>query len=101
MGDKRWKAHERNVARRLGGHRLPNNGYGQPDVIAGDLALEVKCRTLPDWLKQALAQAERNAPQGKIPVVVLVDSQRGVKARRVAVMQLELLQNLLLEKMEQ
>ena len=92
--DKRWKRHEREIARLLGGQRLPNNGRGQADVISGSLAVEVKCRELPQWLVNALAQAERNAPVGMVPVVVLVDSRRGVKAKRVAVMDFELFQQL-------
>jgi len=31
----RWKRAEREIAAPLGGAQIPNNGYGQPDVIAG------------------------------------------------------------------
>ena len=89
MTDKRWKRAERDVARLLGGRRLPVSGKAEPDVVTDTLAAEVKCRTLPDWLKNALDQASGNAPEGLTPVVVLVDSQRGIKARRVVVMELE------------
>ena len=49
------------IARALDGQRLPNNGQAQPDVIAGHLAVEVKCCELPQWLQDALSQAQRNA----------------------------------------
>ena len=52
------------IARALDGQRLPNNGQAQPDVIAGHLAVEVKCRELPQWLQDALSQAQRNALEG-------------------------------------
>ncbi len=34
MSPDRWKRHEREVARLLGGRRLPNNGAGQPQALA-------------------------------------------------------------------
>jgi len=72
MADAPWKRTERRIARRLGGRRLGSLGRSAPDVIAGGLSVEVKHRRrLPAWLKQALSQAERGAPSGSLPLVVL------------------------------
>ena len=72
---KHWKAVERAVARRLGGRRVPVTGRARgdaPDVEHPLLALEVKHRKeLPQWLKEAMAQAEAAARDDKLPVVVL------------------------------
>ena len=53
----------------------------------GHLAVEVKCRELPQWLQDALSQAQRNALEGNAPLVVLVDSRQGVKAHQCAMME--------------
>lgn len=67
-----WKHAERKVAEILDGRRVGCTGKATADVLAGDLAIEVKHRkALPQWLKGALEQAEGNAPDGRIPVVVL------------------------------
>lgn len=72
MSDKRWKRAEREIARRVGGLRLPASGLEAPDVIAPGLSVEVKDRNrLPAWLKDAMVQAERQAPLGSLPIVVL------------------------------
>jgi len=39
MNAGRWKRQEREIAALLGGIRLPNSCRGQPDVIAGNLAV--------------------------------------------------------------
>jgi len=69
-----WKATERAIARKLGGERVSKARLGDrsPDVVTAWLAVEVKHRkTLPAWLKGALAQAARNAGEAQLPVVVL------------------------------
>lgn len=72
MPDKTWKAAERRVARRFGSQRTGPAGRNLPDIITGDLSIEVKTRkALPAWLHEALAQAERNAQPETLPVVVL------------------------------
>ena len=72
MADATWKQNERRVAKKLGGRRIGNTGKPTPDVITGWLAVEVKHRgRLPVWLKDALAQAKRNAGEGRLPLVVL------------------------------
>lgn len=86
MADKRWKRAEREIAALLGGVRLPNSGRGQPDVIAGTLAVQVKTRTtLPGWLVDAIDQAIRDAGDTQQPVVVLNLVTQGRKARRLLV----------------
>jgi len=69
-----WKAVEREIARRLGGARLPRTGYPTPDVLAGAFAVEGKARrTLPGWFRDAMRQAVANAGD-RIPVVVWHES---------------------------
>lgn len=90
MNASRWKRHERAVAELLGGVRLPNNGAGQPDVIAGRLAVQVKTRrAVPAWLWAAIDQAERDAAAGQLPAVVLCEATQGRKTRRLLVIDLE------------
>ena len=72
MTDKTWKAVEREIARRLGGHRLGCTGQATADVITNSLAVEVKTRkTLPHWLLDAIGQAVGAASDGRLPIVVL------------------------------
>lgn len=71
MSDKRWKRCEREIAADVGGDRIPINGRGEIDIKHDWLALEVKSReTLPEWFKEPLSQASRNAPEGHLPIVV-------------------------------
>ncbi len=74
-----WKRTERAVARKLGGKRTSKVGQGTnaPDVETDAWSIEVKHRQeLPLWLTEALAQAARNASDGKLPLVVLHESGR-------------------------
>ena len=72
MANTTWKASERAIAKRLGGQRVGNRGRNTEDVAHSWLSVEVKSRRqLPAWLLNAMAQAERNAPAGRLPVVVL------------------------------
>lgn len=90
MPSTRWKQHEREIAAAQGGVRLPNSGRGQPDVIAGNLAVQVKTRkALPAWLLAAMDQAGRDADPGQVPIVVLSAVSRGKKARRLVVLDLD------------
>jgi hypothetical protein len=89
MPEPRWKRHERLIARALGGQRLPNTGRRSPDIISPGWVAEVKVRrTLPQWLLEAIAQAEEGArATGRLPLVVLVHAPgRGRKARRYALL---------------
>ena len=93
MSAARWKRAEREVAAALGGQRLPNSGRGQPDVEAPGfgraLAVQVKTTTaLPLWLTAAVEQAARDAGAEGVPVVVLNEVRRGVRARRLVVLDL-------------
>ena len=96
MAERKWKRAERGVAKLLGGRRLPNDGTGRPDILLDDLPLapEVKSRTIPKWLKNALKQAKNNAGE-LMPIVVLVESRQGVKAKRVVAMDFEVFQELI------
>lgn len=86
----RWKRHEREIAAMLGGIRIPNNGEGQPDVLARHLAVQVKTKlNFPKWLTDAVDQSIRDAPAGMQPVVVLSHGAQGVKARRLLVVDLD------------
>jgi hypothetical protein len=89
-----WKAHERAIAKALGGERLPNTGKRSPDVVAGPWAIEVKTRrSLPRWLLAAIAQAEEGArATGRLPLLVLTLAPgKGRKVRRYALLPLEAL----------
>lgn len=70
-----WKQAERQVAKRLGGRRVPVTGRARgdaPDIEHPLLSVEVKLRRrLPEWLQQAMQQAEAAARDGKLPVAVL------------------------------
>ena len=70
-----WKAHERATARLLGGQRVGPTGRPAPDVVSDWAAVECKSRkTLPAWLKDAVAQSEAAAisfTSPRLPVTVL------------------------------
>lgn len=86
----RWKRAEREIAALLGGARIPNNGYGQPDVIAGHLAVQVNTKAaLPAWFTDAVDQSIRDAGPDQQPVVIVNLVTRGRKARRFLVADLD------------
>ncbi len=92
MTDQRWKRHEREIAALLGGVRLPNNGRGQPDVTASNLAVQVKTtKALPAWLIAAVDQVTRDVGAGQLPAVVLSEVRQGRKARRLVLFDLDAL----------
>lgn len=69
-----WKAVEKRIAKRLGGHRVGCTGGASPDVIAsgGYLLVEVKHRkALPAWLTSALAQVRQHCESDQLGIVVL------------------------------
>ena len=88
MAEARWKRVERETARSMGAERLPNNGRGQPDFLAGPLAAEHKLRaSIPQWFMEVVEQARRNAPPGKVAVAILtVPRGRGRKPLRLAIL---------------
>ena len=82
---KDWKQAERNIARLLGGRRVPVSGRQRgfpdgvppPDIEHPVLSIEVKSRNqLPRWLEDALRQAELSATEGRLPVAVLHEDRR-------------------------
>jgi hypothetical protein len=86
----RWKNQEREIARALGTERIPNSGYGQPDVRVPGYAIQVKTKkVLPAWLMAFLDQATRDAGPGETPVVVISEVSQGKKARRLVLMHFE------------
>lgn len=67
-----WKAHERRMAKRLGGKRNGNRGTAAADVETGWASIECKHRKqLPAWLHDAMRQAQAAAQPGQLPVVIL------------------------------
>lgn len=81
MADKLWKSAERKIASLLGGQRVPITGRQRgsaPDIAHPTLSLEVKHReSLPDWLMDALEQADMANDGEKISTVIL--HQKGMK----------------------
>ena len=75
MTDKLWKQAERRVAALLGGERVPVTGRQRgdaPDIEHGTFSVEVKHKqSLPDWLKDAMEQAEEAGDGNKLPIVIL------------------------------
>ena len=73
--DKTWKQIERKVAALLGGVRVPVSGRQRgdsPDVLHPTFSIEVKHREqFPDWLFDAMRQAEASKRDEQIPLVVL------------------------------
>jgi len=94
MSELRWKAHERMIAKLLGGQRLPVTGRPSADVVTPQWACEVKLRSrLPQWLERAVHQAEAAAKEtGRTPLLVIVAPRgRGRRPLRLAVLRLEAL----------
>ena len=75
-----WKAVEREVARRLGGRRVPITGRQRgdvPDVEHPVWSVEVKHRrVLPGWLHTAMSQAICAVRDDQVPIVVLHEAGR-------------------------
>lgn len=73
--DKTWKRIERRVAELLGGVRVPVSGRGRgdnPDVLHPIFSIEVKHREkLPEWLFDAMQQAEASNRGGQVSLVIL------------------------------
>ena len=76
-----WKSVERKLASIFGGKREPITGRQRgstPDVSHEWLSIEVKHREkLPQWLYDALDQAEKSRKDGQIPIVIL--HQKGMR----------------------
>ena len=80
MPNATWKEHERRTARTLGGRRVGPTEYAGADVVVGDppwLVVECKHRKrLPNWLKDALAQARATAGPNQLGIAVLYERGR-------------------------
>ncbi len=76
--DKTWKRAEREIADILGGQRNPVSGRqrgDKADIQHTFLSPEVKHRKkLPDWLLDALSQAEASKRGTQLPIVILHES---------------------------
>ena len=65
MSNHTWKAFERRLASRLGGHRIPVTGERDgADIVAGRFCYQAKLRRgmpsyLRDWLRGIVGAAER------------------------------------------
>lgn len=97
MSDKRWKSTERKVAAYLGGTRVPVTGRQRgsaPDIEHPFFSVEVKDRdSLPDWLFDAMAQAEASKQDDQKPLVVLHQKGQAI-ADCLTIMRLEDIMNL-------
>jgi len=75
-----WKETERQVARRLGGQRVPITGRQRgdaPDVEHPLWSVEVKHRrVIPSWLHNAMAQAIAAVRDNQVAIVVLHEAGR-------------------------
>lgn len=72
---KTWKSAERKIASLLGGQRIPITGRTRgsaPDVQHDILSIEVKhWQNLPNWLHDAMSQAEASQRGNQLPAVIL------------------------------
>lgn len=75
MTDKTWKKAERKIAELLGGVRVPVTGRQRgdaPDILHETFSIEVKHReSLPDWILDAMRQAEASQRGDQIPIAIL------------------------------
>ncbi len=73
-----WKRTERKIAAQLGGQRVPVTGRARgdaPDIRHAWLSIEAKHRAkLPEWLHDAMRQAEASQQAAQLPIVVLHES---------------------------
>ena len=74
MSDRRWKRLERDVAKKLGGQRIPVTGVrADADVLTPLFACQVKSRArLPKWLPEWLSGVTYTAAMtGRTGILVL------------------------------
>lgn len=75
-----WKDHEKRTAAILNGTRTSQPYANLPDVTGEWVVAECKEREqLPQWLEDALLQAEGHARDGQLPIVVLHQKRRHQK----------------------
>lgn len=77
MVDKAWKRAERRIAEYIGGERVPITGRQRgsaPDIEHAWLSVECKYRAkLPEWLHDAMRQADASRKQRQMPIVFLLE----------------------------
>lgn len=71
-----WKAHERRIAKALGGSRVLNTGAATPDIVVQmeNIHLVVECKVrkqLPALIQKALKQISQHRTEQTFPIVVL------------------------------
>lgn len=80
MSEKIWKACERRIAKYIGGVRVPITGRQRgdaPDIRHSWLSPEVKYkRKFPDWMHDAMRQAEAAKVGVQLPVVIMAEKGR-------------------------
>jgi len=102
----RWKEAERETAKALGTTRIPNNGFGQPDLVVpardGRPPIAVQCKTkadIPAWFTDALSQATLDASSvgtEAVPAVVIIHAPgSGIRKKRYVILRFEDAVNLL------
>lgn len=77
---KYWKDHERRIATAIGGKRISAPWRQGADVVNNWLCIECKARKkLPQWIEDALRQAEKDAKEYQLPIAVLHEKGRHQK----------------------
>ena len=70
MADKLWKAAERKICQMLGGTRRGPTGRDDSDCIHNWLAVEIKNRKMPTYIRRWVSQAIVNKEPDHLPIVV-------------------------------
>jgi len=78
MADKTWKAHERRIAEKLAGQRIPCSGNGAiaGDVLHDELFIECKYTSRKFGPRTWLLKAKEQSPPDKIPIVVVREKSK-------------------------
>ena len=87
-----WKNVERQIAKLLGGERIPVSGRQRgyaADISHNVFSIEVKHRQeLPGWILDGLSQAQSSSRESKIPLLLL--HRKGMRYdESLAVLQLQ------------
>jgi hypothetical protein len=89
MGDTSWKSFERWVCRLFGGERDNDPEHAEECIKTGMWAPEAKYRKeIPAWLEGMMLQAESQARDDQLPLVVLTEHQRE-RTQALVVMRLQ------------
>jgi len=70
MTDKLWKKAERKICAMLGGTRRGPTGRDDSDCYHSWLAVEIKNRPMPTYIRRWMSQAIVNSEPDHLPVVV-------------------------------